>query len=142
MLRRALRSVILSQLTAAAAVALLAGCNGVEVAEPPRVPQQLRPELASIEAPYDPRNDYWTEHLGDYLMPSELRTYWTTPEDQRFREFGRRWLEFALREDLLAQDRTSLSPEELEAFRSAPNCDASQRTLEQILARTSRERDE
>lgn len=111
----------------------LVGCNGAVVAEPPRMPQQLRPELASIEAPFNPRDDYWTKNLGDYLAPAELRRYWTTPEEQRFHDFGRRWLEFALREDLLGADRAVLSPEELEAVRSAPDYDEGQRALERIL---------
>jgi hypothetical protein len=123
-------------------VLLLCGCTGALVAEPSRVPQQLRDELASIEAPLNPRDDYWTEHLGDYLTPAEMRHYWTTPEEQRFHDFGRRWLEFALREDLLGDDRAALSPEELEELRGAPDYDATKRALERTLERSVGERDQ
>lgn len=113
------------------------GCAGEEVSDQPREPLRQRRDLDSIEAPVSPRDDYWTQHLGAYLSPAELRSYWSTPPDERFGAFGQRWLEYSLREDLLARDVDNLSPEELETIRAAPDYDTSRQALARIVgART------
>lgn len=127
----------MSRWLAGAVIAWAAGCAGGEVSDSPRERMQLRRPLDAIESPLSAREDYWTATLGAYLSPAELRSYWSTPVDERFGDFGRRWLEYCLREDLLAPHRENLSPEELEAVRAAADYDSSRQALARIVgART------
>ena len=51
---------------------------------------------------------------------------------RRFEEFGERWLEFSLREDLLGDRLWALTPEEIDRIRSQPDYDSTQRALDAI----------
>ena len=121
-----------------ALVVALIACSGQRI-EPPKVPQELEAELASDLTTRTVRGDFWTERLGDYLPPVELHAYETLEPERRFPEYGERWLEFCLREDLLGEHRWALSPEEIDRVRAAPSYDASAQILREILGARSDE---
>lgn len=114
---------------------LLLACGSNEVPDRPTPSPTLSNKLRAA-TPDNPEQDYWTESLGHYMTPGELHDYWVTPRERRFSEFGDRWLEFCLREDLLRDHRTKLRDAELDAFSAQPDFDASQRYLKKLLPGT------
>lgn len=114
------------------------GCSSVEVPASLVRPSTLDPALEGVQVPPAPLDDHWTASLGHYLSPSELGRYWLTPSEDRFTRWGDRWLEYSLREELLAPHRDSLSPEELDRVTRQPDYDSSKRELDQILAERAR----
>lgn len=75
------------------------------------------------------RLDYWSDSLRDYVGPD----FHATPEEERFARFGRRLLEYRLREDLLTDHRWELSQQDVDTFSGEPDFDASQRYLRNVL---------
>ena len=113
------------------ALFVCAGCSSNDLPPRPTPPRRLEADLQSARPRHD-EQDYWTENLGHFFTARELADYWVTPTPQRFDSFGRRWLEFCLREDLLRG--VDLSDEELDAFAAEPDYESSRRYLERILA--------
>lgn len=118
-------------LSLALCLTVLVGCGGTTSVQRPELPRELRAEISSTSVPLSLQDDYWTERLGAYLSPEDLHVYWIMPPERRFAGYGKRWLEFCLREDLLAERRWPLGSEDLEQFRSQPDFDSSRRLLEQ-----------
>jgi hypothetical protein len=116
----------------AALLALCTACSGVEVPTPLVRPSQLDATLQGSQIPAGPLDDHWTLTLGDYLSPAELGSYWLSPNEERFTRWGDRWLEYSLREELLAPSKDELTPDELERFRSQPDYESSKRVLDEI----------
>ena len=114
----------------AALLLVVGGCSGPDKPVRPEFPKELNPAITSSDEPLSLQDDYWTRCLGPYLSPEELHQYWIEPHDKRFVSYGERWLEFSLREDLLARRRWELSSEQVNEFRSQPDFESGKRTLE------------
>ncbi|RMG10849.1 MAG: hypothetical protein D6731_16655 [Planctomycetota bacterium] len=110
----------------------LCGCGSSERIDRPESPRELQPELTPVAVRVGALDDYWTERFGDYLDPDELYRYWIQPEERRFASYGMRWLEFALREDLLGEVAWRVPDDVQERFRAQPDYDASKRLLESL----------
>lgn len=103
----------------------LSACGGEELA-PGGERLNRAPQLAGGPPS---RLDYWSDSLRDYVGPD----FHATPEEERFARFGRRLLEYRLREDLLTEHRWELSQQDVDAFSGEPDFDASLRYLRNVL---------
>lgn len=107
----------------------LSACASEEVAPGP----EKLPRAPQLAGGPPSRLDYWSDSLRDYVGP-EFRA---TPEEERFARFGRRLLEYRLREDLLTEHRWALSQQDVDAFSGEPDYDASERFLRSVLGGAS-----
>jgi hypothetical protein len=100
--------------------------------ERPVYPDELRADISNADGPLSFQEDYWTASFGPYLSPDVLQGYWLESEERRFESFGERWLEFSLREDLMRDRLSALTPEEIERIRSQPDFDSSKQVLDAL----------
>ena len=113
-------------------IPLLGACGSTGTVERPVYPDELRLDPSNVDGPLSFQEDYWTASFSPYLGPDELQAYWMESDEKRFSSFGERWLEFSLREDLLRDRRSALTPEEIERIRSQPDFDSAKRVLDAL----------